>query len=91
MTTSRRQRRFRLWNCLESVCEMESRLEEKGRAELFRTDFRFLRGSLDRVSLMSCRERELQRLERSIQVLLLELGELLESGSSEDCACWGRH
>ncbi len=90
MTMTRRQRRFRLWSCLEAVCEMESQLEEKGWAELFRADFRFLRGSLDRVSLMSCRERELQRLEGTIQSLLLELGELLESGSSESCACWGR-
>jgi hypothetical protein len=70
---------------------MESRLEEAGRAELFRRDFRFLRCCLARTSEMSCGEGELQRLERTIQMLLLELRDLLASSEAQSCVCMGRY
>jgi hypothetical protein len=84
MDRRQQRRRFRLWHCLDAVCQLESRLEETGRAETFKRDFRFLRGCMSRVGGMRCEEGELQRLERSVQALLLELGELLGPGSPED-------
>ncbi|MEF8824170.1 MAG: hypothetical protein V5A74_08675 [Desulfohalobiaceae bacterium] len=90
MDKRQQRRRFRLWHCLEAVCEMESRLEEAGRADPFKRDFRFLRGCMSRVGGMHFDEGELQRLERTIQALLMELKDLFECRVSEDF-CAGRN
>lgn len=90
MDKRQQRRRFRLWHCLEAVCEMESRLEETGWADSFKRDFRFLRSCMSRVGGISFDEGELQRLERSIQALLLELKDLFERRPSEDF-CQGRN
>ncbi len=91
MDQGQQRRRFRLWHCLEAVCALEPRLEETGRAELFKRDFRFLRGCMDHAGSVRCEEGELQRLERAIQVLLMELRDLLASTSSEHRECTGRY
>jgi hypothetical protein len=90
MDKRQQRRRFRLWHCLEAVCEMESCLEETGWAEPFKRDFRFLRGCMARVGGMHFDEGELQRLEGSIQALLMELKDLFECRPSEDF-CPGRN
>jgi hypothetical protein len=91
MDAGQQRRRFRLWHCLEAVCAMEPRLEEMGRAEPFKRDFRFLRGCMARANATHCEEGELQSLERAIQMLLLELRDLLQLPSSEWRACMGRY
>lgn len=90
MDKRQQRRRFRLWHCLETVCEMESRLEETGWAEPFMRDFRFLRGCMAQVGGMHFDEAELQSLERAIQGLLTELKGLFECGLVEDF-CPGRN
>jgi len=88
MDRNQHRLRCRLRSCLEAVCEMENRLEESGQAGPFKRDFLFLRGGLANTAVINCEEKDMQRLERSIQLLLEELRAMLGSGGSGSFFAW---
>lgn len=88
MDRNQQRLRCRLRSCLEAVCEMENRLEESGQAGPFKRDFLFLRRGMSRTACINCGERDMQRLEGAIQLLLEEFREMLEPGISGSFSAW---
>ena len=88
MDRDQQRLRCRLRSCLEAVCEMENRLEEFGQAGPFKRDFLFLRGGMARTASMNCGEKDMQRLERTIQLLFEEFREMLEPEITGNFSAW---
>ncbi len=84
-----RERRYRLWNCLKTLCEMEEQLETLGWSKFFRSEFRRLQALIDQENIPCCEEKDLQRLEGRTQELIQELARLLYAGSLQDRKFYG--